>query len=209
MAAIAADVWRAAVHADLAAAGVAVSRKRVARLMRAHGLCGVTRRGAKRTTTPDSRTPPAPDRVKRRFIADQPNRLWVADITYIPTLEGWLFLAIVMDAWSRPAAGLVHHSDRGSQYTSLAFGQTLHHAGILASMASRGDAYDNAPAESCISTIKNELIHQHRFTTRDQARLATFDYIEAFYNPHRRHSKLGHKSPIEYEKITQPAANAA
>jgi putative transposase len=225
------------VHADLAAAGVRVGRKRVARLMRQLGLVGVSRRGKRRTTIRDQAAAPAPDRVERRFTASGPNQLWVADITYIPTLEGWLFLAVVMDAWSRrivgwsmrddleahlvvdavgmaatrrrPPAGLVHHSDRGSQYTSLAFGRTLRDAGIVASMGSQGDAYDNAAAESCISTIKNELVHQHRFTTRDQARLAVFDYIEGFYNPHRRHSRLDHKSPIEYEMINQPAADAA
>lgn len=225
------------VHADLVAAGVHVGRKRIARLMRQQGLIGVSRRGKRKTTIRDHAAAPAPDRVERQFTADGPNRLWVADITYIPTLEGWLFLAVVMDAWSRrivgwsmrddleaqlvvdavgmavtrrrPAQGLVHHSDRGSQYTSLAFGRTLRAAGIIASMGSRGDAYDNAAAESCISTIKNELVHQHRFTTRDQARLAVFDYIEGFYNPHRRHSRLGQKSPIEYETINHDAATAA
>src|SRR5262249_24946787 len=109
----------------------------------------------------------------------------------------------------RPAAGAIHHSDRGSQYTSLAVGRTLRDAGLIASMGSRGDAYDNAAAESCISTIKNELVRRHRFTTRDQARLAACDYIEAFYNPHRRHSSLGQRSPDEYERIHQPAADAA
>ena len=225
------------IHADLAAAGVQVAKKRVARLMRQHGLAGVSRRGTRRTTIRDQAAAPAPDRVQRRFTANGPNQLWVADITYIPTLEGWLFLAVVMDAWSRrivgwsmrddleaqlvvdavgmaatrrrPSVGLVHHSDRGSQYASVAFGRTLRDAGILASMGSRGDAYDNAAAESCISTIKNELVHQHRSTTRDQARLAVFDYIEGFYNPHRRHSRLGHKSPTEYEIINQTAADAA
>ena len=225
------------IHADLAAGGVPVGRKRVARLMRQQALTGVSRRGSRRTTIRDAAAVAAPDRVERRFAAPGPNQLWVADITYIPTLEGWLFLAVVMDAWSRrivgwsmrddleaqlvvdalgmavtrrrPAAGLVHHSDRGSQYTSLAFGRTLRDAGIVASMGSRGDAYDNAAAESCISTIKNELVHQHRFTTRDQARLAVFDYIEGFYNPHRRHSRLDHKSPIEYEILNQTAVDAA
>jgi putative transposase len=109
----------------------------------------------------------------------------------------------------RPSTGLVHHSDRGSQYTSLAFGRTLRDAGILASMGSRGDAYDNAAAESCISTIKNELVHRHRFTTRDQARPAAFDYTEGFHNPHRRHPRLGQKSPTEHEMINHDAATAA
>ena len=224
------------VHADLAAAGVGVSRKRVARLMAADGLRGVTRRKW-RTTIVDPAQPPAPDRVNRRFTASAPNRLWVADITHVPTRQGWLYLAIVMDTWSRrivgwsmrddlraalavdavtmaitrrrPPSGLVHHSDRGSQYTSRDLATILATAQILPSMGRRGDAYDNAAAESCISTIKNELAHQHPFTTKDHARLAIFDYIETFYNTHRRHSKLGHKSPNEYEIINNHAATAA
>jgi putative transposase len=226
------------IQAELRAAGVHTSRKRIARLMRELGLQGVSRRrSARRTTIPDPSTPPAPDRVARQFTASGPNRLWVADITYIPTLERWLFLAVVMDVWSRkivgwsmrddleadlvvdalgmavarrrPDAGLIHHSDRGSQYTSLRFGRTLRDSGLLASMGRRGDAYDNAAAESCISTIKNELVRRRRFETRDQARLAVFDYIECFYNPLRRHSSLGQRSPDEYEKIHHPAATAA
>jgi putative transposase len=173
------------VHAELQARGVQVGKKRVARLMRQLELEGVSRRGTRRrTTTPDPAAPPAPDLVKRRFAAERPDQLWLADITYLPTYEGWLFLAVVMDVCSRkivgwamredlkselvvdalgmaiarrrPKPGLVHHSDRGSQYTSLAFGRTLRESGLLASMGRRGDAYDNAPVESVISTIKNE-----------------------------------------------------
>ena len=226
------------IHAELRAAGTRVGRKRVARLMRQAGLQGVSRRRGRRvTTTPDRAVPPAPDLVERQFVASGPNRLWVADITYIPTLERWLFLAVVMDVWSRkivgwsmrdeitadlvvdafgmavtlrrPERGGIHHSDRGSQYTSRAFGRTLAESGLLASMGSRGDAFDNASAESCIATIKTELVHRRTFVSRDQARLALFDYIECFYNPLRRHTSLGGISPNEYEKMHDPAAIAA
>jgi len=208
---------------------VRVGRKRVARLMRELGVKGVPSRGGKRRTTiPDPRQPPAPDLVERNFAADRPNALWLADITYVPTLEGWLFLGVVMDMYSRkivgwsmrddlkadlvidalamavtrrrPPAGLVLHSDRGSQYASLAFGKTLRESGLLASMGSRGDAFDNAACESCISTLKREWIKRHRYTSRDQARLSIFQYIETFYNPRRRHSALGGISPDEYER---------
>jgi putative transposase len=208
---------------------VQVGRKRVARLMRELGLQGVSRRGKKpRTTVTDEKAPPAPDLVERRFVADRPNALWLADITYVPTLEGYLFLAVVMDmcsrkivGWSmrddlkaelvvdalamaltrrRPPAGLVHHSDRGSQYTSLAFGKTLRQSGLLQSIGRRGHAGDNAACESVISTLKEEWIKRHRYQSRDQARLSIFRYIETFYNPRRRHSSLGGISPGEYER---------
>jgi putative transposase len=192
------------------------------------GIEGVSRRGKRRRTTiPDPAAPPAPDLVKRRFQADGPNRLWLADITYIATYEGWLFLSAVMDMFSRkvvgwsmrndlkadlvvdalsmavarrrPEPGLVHHSDRGSQYASVAFGRTLRDSGLVASMGSRGDAFDNAACESFISTIKNELLNRRSWKSRDQARLAVFEYIEIFYNPRRRHSGLGQLSPVEFE----------
>jgi putative transposase len=228
------------IHAELREAhGVGVGRKRVARLMRELGLEGVSRRGKRRRTTiPDPASAPAPDLVGWRFTASRPNELWLADITYLPTHEGWLFLAVVLDAFSRrvvgwsmrddlkaelvvdalamavtrrkPPAGVVHHSDRGSQYTSLAFGKTLRDSGLVASMGRRGDAFDNAACESFISTIKNELIKRRSWTSRDQARLAVFSYIETFYNPRRRHSALRYQSPNDYENITQEAvANAA
>jgi len=218
------------IHAELAQAeGVRVGRKRVARLMRASGLTGVSRRRGVRTTTPARERPGAPDLVERDFTASAPDQLWVADITYVPTGQGFLFLAVVIDAYSRrcvgwsmrddlraelvvdalgmavsarrPAAGLVHHSDRGSQYASLTFGATLRDSGLLASMGSRGDAYDNAAAESFMATIKTELVKRTTFKSRDAARLALFEYIETFYNPLRRHSSLGYKSPIEFEQI--------
>jgi putative transposase len=208
---------------------VRVGRKRVARLMRELGLQGVSRRGKKpRTTIADEKAPPAPDLVERRFVADRRNALWLADITYVPTVEGYLFLAVVMDMWSRkivgwsmrddlkaelvvdalamavsrrrPPAGLIHHSDRGSQYTSLAFGKTLRESGLLQSVGRRGHAGDNAACESVISTLKEEWIKRHRYQSRDQARLSIFRYIETFYNPRRRHSSLGGISPDEYER---------
>lgn len=209
-----------------------VGRKRVARLMRQQGIKGIPGQGrSKRTTIADATAPPAPDLVERSFVAEHPNALWLADITYVPTLEGWLFLGVVMDMYSRkivgwsmrddlkaelvvdalamavtrrrPPAGLVHHSDRGSQYTSLAFGKTLRESGLVASMGWRGDAYDNAACESCISTLKREWIKRHRYTSRDQARLSIFQYIETFYNPRRRHSSIGGISPDEYERRHQ------
>ncbi len=216
-------------HAELRlAGGVKVGKKRVARLMRELEIQGVSRRrGRVRTTIPDKRAAPAPDLVKRNFSAARPDETWVADITYVPTHEGWLFLAAVMDLYSRkivgwsmrddleaplvvdaismaitrrkPKPGLVHHSDRGTQYASIAMGRTLRDSKIMASMGSKGDPWDNACAESCISTIKNELVKRRTFQTRDQARLALFRYIESFYNPLRRHSSLEMRSPDEYE----------
>jgi putative transposase len=225
-------------HAELRDHGVRVSRKRVARLMRELGIEGVSRRrGRKRTTIQAEAAKAAPDLLERRFHAERPDQVWVADITYIPTHEGWLFLAAVVDLCSRkvvgwsmrpdlqadlvvdavsmaiarrkPAAGVVHHSDRGSQYTSLAFGTTLRDSGLVASMGSRGDAYDNALTESFMSTIKTELINTQTWKTRDQARLAVFRYIESFYNPLRRHSALSTRSPDEYEKLTTNQHEAA
>jgi transposase InsO family protein len=169
-----------------------------------------------------------PDLVKRDFAPQAPDRLWVADITYVRSWEGWLYLSFVLDAFSRkvvgwsmanhlraemvldalnmglynrrPAPGLIHHSDRGSQYTSVEFGKRLKGAGLLPSVGSVGDAYDNSMAESFVSTLKRELIHRHSWPTRQSVRVAIFEYIEAFYNTRRRHSALGHLSPSEYEE---------
>jgi len=218
--------------------GVFVGKKRVARLMRELDLVGVSKkRSTRKRINPRPEADAAPDLVKRRFKASAPNELWVADITYIETWEGFLFLAAVMDVftkrivgWSmrddlkaeivvdalgmaatlrRPGPGLVHHSDRGGQYRSLALGKTLRDTGIMQSMGSRGDAYDNAMAESFMSTIKSELVRRHTFKTRDQARLAVFSYIEGFYNPHRRHSAIGYLSPLEYETMLEQEAQTA
>jgi putative transposase len=218
-------------HAELRAHGVRVGKKRIARLMRELGLEGVSRRGKRRRVQPRSgpAAPPAPDLVRRRFSASRPDELWLADITHVPTWEGWLFLGLVMDVctrrivgWSmredlqaelvvdalgmavtrrRPNRRVIHHSDRGSQYASLLFGRTLRASGLIASMGSKGDPYDNAMCESCVSTLKEELIKQRSWKTRDEARLAVFRYIETFYNPRRRHSSLGYLSPDEYEKM--------
>ena len=213
--------------------GVRCARKRVARLMREAGLfgCGGRRRRKARTTirTRTERTPPAPDLVKRNFTPEAPDRLWVADITYVRTWEGWLYLSFVLDTYSRrvvgwsmannlktelvldavnmaiytrrPSPGLIHHSDRGSQYTSVEFGSRLREAGLLPLMGSVADAYDNSMAESFVSTLKRELIHRHSWPTRQIARTAIFEYIEGFYNTRRRHSALGHLSPSEYEGV--------
>jgi putative transposase len=206
-----------------------VSRKRIARLMRELRIVGVSRRRkGPRTTVRAREAPAAADLVRRDFRATRPDRLWVADITYVPTWEGYVFLACVIDAWSRkvvgwsmrddlrtelaldalgmaltrrrPRPGLVHHSDRGSQYTSLAFGKTIEAAGLLPSMGRRGDAFDNALAESFFATLETELLDRHSFRSRDEARLAVFSYIEGFYNPRRRHSTLGYRSPDRFEE---------
>ncbi len=210
---------------------VHVSRKRIARIMRQAGLQGVSRRRLHRTTVRDESAAPAPDLVGRDFRADAPNKLWVADITYVPTLQGFLYLACVLDVctrrcvgWAmrttlateivtaaldmailraRPAAGLIHHSDHGSQYTSTVFGQRCQEAGIVPSMGTVGDAYDNALAESFFATLECELIDRERFVTRDEARTKIFDYLEAFYNPRRRHSALEYLAPVEFERRWQ------
>lgn len=216
------------VHAELREAGVRCGRKRVARLMRHAGLQGAHRRRRLRTTIRDMDAAPAPDLVARAFTTDRPNRLWIADITYVRTWSGWLYLAIVLDTFSRrvvgwsmadhlqstlvvdaldmalwnrrPTPGLVHHSDRGCQYTSLAFGRRCREVGISPSMGRVGNAYDNAMAEAFFATLETELLTRRAFPHRGAARAAIFDYIEGFYNPHRRHSALGYLSPAEYER---------
>jgi putative transposase len=225
------------VHAELRALGVRSGRKRVARLMREAGLVGVHRRRPPRTTWRDRDVAPAPDLVHRQFATPAPNRLWVADITYVRTGAGWLYLAVVLDAFSRrvvgwamsglleatlvldalnmalwnrrPAPGVVHHSDHGAQYTSLAYGRRCQEAGIVPSMGSAGDAYDNALAEAFFATLETELLMRRRFIDRGTARRALFDYIEGWYNPHRRHSALGYLSPAEFERRWWQQPNAA
>jgi putative transposase len=216
------------VWAELRYEGVYCSRKRVARLLRIAGLQGCHRRKGPRTTRRRPDAAPAPDLVKRDFAAVAPDRLWVADITYVSTWMGFLYLAVVLDVYSRrvvgwamaehlrtelvveavemalwrrrPSEGVIHHSDQGSQYASLAFGRRLHEAGMLPSMGSRGDCFDNAMAESFFATLECELLARQRFPTRNTARLAVFDYIEGFYNTHRRHSALDYLSPAAYER---------
>jgi putative transposase len=216
------------IHAELRARGVRCGRKRVARLMREAGLTGAQRRRYRGTTRQNPDAVAAPDLVQRDFTASAPDQLWVADITYVPTGEGWLYLATVLDAWSRrvvgwamgetlrtalvvealnmavwnrrPVGEVVHHSDRGAQYTSLAFSRRCREAGVAPSMGSVGDAYDNALAEAFFATLETELLMRHTFATRQAARLALFDFIEGFYNSHRRHSALGYLSPAEFER---------
>jgi putative transposase len=214
------------IQAELAAQGIGVGLKRIARLMRAAGLAGVSRRKGTRTTIRDGGCQ-APDLVDRNFIAEKPNRLWVADITYIPTWAGFLYLAVVLDAFSRRIVGwsfavtlhtqvvidafnmahmmrrpkgVIHHSDQGSQYTSLAFGKRCREAGVRPSMGSVGDAYDNAMCESFFATLECELLDRRRFKSQAEARMAVFEFIEGFYNPVRRHSSIGYLSPMEYEE---------
>ena len=224
------------IHAELRlGSGVRVGRKRVERLMRGAGISGLVtkRRGHTTIRVPGVRV--ADDLVERQFRPPGPNALWCADITYLRTWEGWLYLAAVQDLFSRrivgwsmadhvraelvvdalqmavarrrPEAGLIHHSDQGSQYVSLAFGQTARQCGIAVSMGSTGDAYDNAVAESFFATLKKELVNRRSWPTRAELRTAVFDYIEIFYNATRRHSTLGMLSPSEYEKITLSPSN--
>ena len=224
------------IHAELAAEGTHVGRKRVARLMRAASLAGVSRRRWTSTTRRDTRARPAPDLVDRDFSADRPDRLWVADITYVPTWAGFLYLAVVLDAFSRRVVGwamannlrtqlvldaldmalgqrrpddVVHHSDQGSQYTSIAFGNRCREAGVRPSMGSVGDAYDNALCESFFATLECELIDRRRFRSQAEARMAVFTFVEGWYNPRRRHSALGYLSPVDYERRTRSETHVA
>lgn len=214
------------VHAVLAADEHSVGRKRVARLMKAAGLEGVSRRRKYRTSRNKSAYP-SPDLVERDFTATAPNQLWVADITYVPTWAGFLYLAVVLDVWSRRIVGwamethlrtelvvdalnmaigqrqptaVIHHSDQGCQYTSVAFGLRCREVGVKPSMGSVGDAYDNAMCESFFATLECELIDRRRFKSQAEARLAVFDFIEGFYNTRRIHSALDYRSPVEYER---------
>ncbi len=224
------------VHAELRSLGIGCGRRRVARLMRAAGLRGCVRGKKRRTTRRDPWAVRAPDLLRRDFVAAQPNRIWLADITYIPTQEGFLYLAFILDVYSRrvvgwsmanhlhselvaaalemaidrrnPSAGLIHHSDRGAQYTALSFGKRLKEAGIVPSMSRVGSALDNAISESFISTLKSE-IGVSRYLSRQAARVSIFEFIELFYNRVRRHSSLGYLSPYEYEQaILEEAAVA-
>jgi putative transposase len=225
------------IHAELRLEhGIRVGRKRVARLMKAAGIAGVRPRKRWKTTIRIPGVTPATDLVERDFRPPSPNALWVADVTYLRTGEGWLYLAAVQDAYSRqivgwsmashmratlvvdalemalqrrrPGPGLIHHSDQGSQYVSLAFGRAAREAGIAVSMGSRGDAYDNAVAETFFATLKKELVNRRSWPTRPELQSAVFEYIEAFYNRRRRHSTLGMLSPVDYEQLPPAAGHA-
>jgi putative transposase len=213
--------------------GEKIGRKRVERLMRQAGLSGLITRKYKATTIRVPGVRVAEDLLDRDFAAGAPNRCWVADITYLRTWEGWLYLVAVQDRYSRrivgwsmadhmrtelvtdalqmalarrrPDPGLIWHSDQGSQFVSLAFGQQARRAAIAQSMGSRGDCFDNAVAESFFATLKKELIHRRSWPTRAELRTEVFDYIEVFYNRQRRHSTLGQRSPPDYETSTLSA----
>lgn len=220
-------------HRDLRAAGVRVGRKRVARLLKQAGLQGVSRRQWPRTTIRAEHARPAPDLVERHFAATGPNQLWVADITYIPTWSGRLYLAVVLDVWSRRVIGwamethlrtslvlaaldmaidqrrparVIHHSDQGCQYTAVGFGLRCHAAGVRPSMGSVGDCYDNALCESFFATLECELLDRVTLRTPAEARVAVFDFIEGWYNPRRRHSSIDDESPLTFEQRQMPAA---
>lgn len=224
---------RPRIHAELEDEGERVGEKRVGRLMNELEIQGASRRRGPRTTTRDRDARPAPDLVERDFAVEAPDRLWVADITYVPTWAGFLYLAVVIDAWNRRVVGwsmathlrtqlaldamdmaiwqrrpeqVIHHSDQGSQYTSIAFGLRCKEVGVRPSMGSVGDAYDNALCESFFATLECELLDRQRFRTQAEAWMAVFDFIEGFYNPRRRHSALGYRSPMVFEQRHGTAA---
>jgi putative transposase len=216
------------IHAELAQDhGIRVGCKRVARLMRGAGLKGVYPKRYVITTTPGINAAPSKDLVARQFKAQGPDQLWVADITYVPTWAGFVYLAVVLDVWSRKVVGwamqdhlqtelvlealnsalaqrrpqqVVHHSDHGCQYTSYAFGQRCQQMNVVSSMGTVGDAYDNAMAESFFATLERELLSGSQFKTHAEAKTAVFEWLEGWYNLHRRHSSLGRISPIAFER---------
>ena len=215
------------VHEELKADGVAVSRKRVARIMSELGLEGRRKRPFKATTDSKHDLPVAENVLERKFEVTAPDVAWVTDITYVWTAEGWLYVAAILDLFSRrvvglamsdhidralvldalrnavgrrvPNAGLLHHSDRGSQYASRDYQNALDDLGVVCSMSRKGNCWDNAVAESFFATLKNELVYTRRFATRREAREAIFEFVEVFYNRHRRHSTIGYVSPVEFE----------
>lgn len=215
------------IHREFRDDGIRIGRKRVERLMKRAKLVGISRRKWVRTTERCRRSRPAPDLVDRKFTADGPDKLWVADITYIPTGTTFLFLAVVMDVWSRKIVGwsmashlktelvlaalamaverrnpddVIHHSDQGTQYTSIEFGLRCKHANVRPSMGSVGDAYDNAMCESFFATLEWELLQQTKFANHAEAQMAIFEFIEGWYNTRRRHSGLDYMSPVNYER---------
>lgn len=215
------------IHEELKKDGQKVSRKRIARLMKEAGIHGVCRRRFPTTTTHNPKERPAEDLVERVFKADEPNQLWIADITYVPTLSGFLYLAVIIDVFSRKVVGwamrnhletelvlaaltmaieqrkpknVIHHSDQGTQYTSLSFGKRCKELGVRPSMGSVGDCYDNAMCESFFATLECELLDRRRFQNHQEAMAEIFSFIEGWYNPHRRHSALGYQSPMNFER---------
>jgi len=225
------------VHADLRAKGLRVSRKRVERVMRENGIAALRKRPFRRTTDSNHDNPIAPNLVDRDFEPEAPNTVWATDVTYIPTVEGWLYLAVILDLFSRrvvgwaaspsndrelalkalhqavaarrPPRGLIHHSDRGSPYASDDYRNALAIYGMKQSMSRKADCWDNACAESFFGTLKAELVDDENYPTRAIATASIGDYLENFYNPARRHSFLGLLSPMEFELRSQSAAVAA
>lgn len=229
------------IHRELQAQGIRCGEKRVARLMQAHQLVAQVPRRFVATTDSKHTLPIATNRLDRQYqvaVVPEVNRVWAGDITYVPTAEGWLYVAVVLDLKSRkvvgwgmaasleqglvsgalemalgqrqPLPGLLHHSDRGSQYASHRYQAQLRQQGMVCSMSRQGDCWDNAPVESFFATLKKELVHRHRYRTRAEAKASLFQYIEVFYNRQRRHSALGYLSPDEYERrLLQPLPMAA
>ncbi len=225
------------VHRELKAKGVQIGKKRVERLMNEKGLRGRCKRRFVRTTDSNHDHPVAPNVLDRKFETDAPNRAWVGDVTYVWTAEGWLYLAVLLDLFSRrvvgwatsdtndrelalaaldralkarkPPSGLTHHTDRGSPYASEDYRAVLARRGIVASMSRTGDCYDNAVAESFFASLKAEWVDHEDYSTREVAGASLGEYIDRFYNPTRRHSHLGFVSPIEFELRSQLAAFAA
>jgi len=221
------------IHAELVARGTTCCVNMVARVMRAAGIAAKTKRKFRQTTDSNHQLPVAENLLDRQFDPERPNASWVADITYVPTREGWLYLAVVEDLFSRMVVGwsmseamasrlvvdalemalarrlkgssaLVAHSDRGSQYVSAHYQRRLAEERITCSMSRRGDCWDNAPVESFFASLKKELVHHEDYATREQAKSSIFEYIEAFYNRARRHSSLGYIAPAEYERTHNP-----
>lgn len=221
------------VHGELRRRGKRHGKNRVARLMRKDGLYAKTKRKFRVTTDSNHNQPVAPNLLNREFNPARPNQAWVSDITYIWTAEGWLYLAVIMDLYSRtivgwsmaermtrelvmdalvlaakrrnPPRGMLHHSDRGSQYASEDFQELLLKYGMICSMSRTGNCWDNAPAESFFSILKRELVFHNRYQSRAQARQSIFDYIERFYNRRRIHASLGYVTPIEFEELNLAA----
>ena len=215
------------IHQELQKDGIGCSQGRVARLMRANGIRSKRSRKWKATTDSNHNLSTAPNILERQFNVERPDTVWVADITYVWTREGWLYLAVVLDLCSRlvvgwamskrlkcqlalsalemalerrrPVAGMLHHSDRGSQYASREYQKLLAAHGIRCSMSRKGDCYDNAVAESFFGSLKRERVHHRRYRTRAEARTDLFEYIEVFYNQKRLHSSLGYLAPAEYD----------
>jgi transposase InsO family protein len=217
---------------ELRAEGFMCNEKRVARLMREHGIRAKTVKKFRVTTDSKHNLPVAADLLQREFSAAGADRVWLGDITYVWTSEGWLYLAAVLDLYSRrivgsamsrrvdgeltltalrqalgrrqPPAGLIHHSDQGKQYAAGDYQKLMRHHQLIGSMSRKGDCWDNAPMESFWATLKRELVYQEKFATREEAKMKIFEYIEVFYNCQRRHSSLGSVSPAEFERLTQP-----